>query len=364
MTRLVGYINKELGKYDEALTAYGVALGGYTELAKEFPGAEEYGELEAACIAGASGSFTAPESDSLRVKKNTARQLQRSASLLTASQRICCHRKTWPTFTETWLFCAPSRAGCRTLESNFDLALGLRTDAIAKGQNDELSRSKLASLQRNRALLLVQLHKQQEAEQSLLAARDTFAALANASPNIQDYPNELATTWLGLTSCYRQTGRLALAADASEKAIELWQKLQFKFPNTLTYKQDFARAVYELGLVYGEQEQFKNARDQFTKALAILEPLLVDQMAPVQLQQARNHIYLGIALLKLNQTDDARRHYQEGVKLLEAMNPSAVAARDVCEMLATGHFSLAALLTSHNIMPAGGGKRAGSARRR
>jgi tetratricopeptide (TPR) repeat protein len=152
---------------------------------------------------------------------------------------------------------------------------------------------------------------------------------------------------MNLAICYRKQRRPQEAADALRDAIERLEALKADYPRTPIFAQELARAIYELGMVNGEQGKLPEAQVEFAKAVQLQEQLLAKQpqLAAVRLQLAQSLISLGIALVGLEKMDEALADYRKGVDLLEQTKPSAEAAPEVCNELARGQENLAKLLT-------------------
>jgi tetratricopeptide (TPR) repeat protein len=235
-------------------------------------------------------------------------------------------------------------------QAAFGQALEIRVELAQRFAELPAHQFKLAQLQANYGALLVQLRKDDSAVKALLAARAGLALLAQAYPAVPDYAFELAACDVNLALVYRKTGQFAQAEEPLAAGLALYRKLAQDQPKVTEYRKGLGRALYEQGILQGSRSKadFPAAVVSLSEAIAIQKQLANQQpqQSALQVQLAQSHLDLGIASLHAKKTKDGQRAYEEGIRLLEALQPSPDTMPQACRLLAVGHLNYASLMAA------------------
>ena len=121
---------------------------------------------------------------------------------------------------------------------------------------------------------LMETGKLDEASEAYRKALALWSSLKLACPDVPEYQDGLAISYLGLGNVFGEADQLAEGAEEYRKAIALWSRLIASWPDTLDYQNHLASAYSNLGGTIGDPDEAikvcKEAVDRFvhlTKAM-------------------------------------------------------------------------------------------------
>jgi serine/threonine-protein kinase len=152
-------------------------------------------------------------------------------------------------------------------------ALAIRQKLADASSADTELQSGLSHTHSNIGLLLVETGRPAGALQALQKALAIRQKLADASPAVSELQFDLAWGHIQIGDVLSRTGKPEEAREAYLKALAINQKLSDANPTVLGYQRDLGRAHKQLGWLLSRQKRFAEAFTSIDAGLAILQKL-------------------------------------------------------------------------------------------
>ncbi len=146
-------------------------------------------------------------------------------------------------------------------------------------------------------------------------------AIIREHPDRFDQVHELALDLGELAATEQKAGRLELAVQSENQALELFEQLDRRFPDMVFYQTDMYLAYDKAGQLRAEQGEVTLALRLAGQAERILERL-VDQYPKeliFQVHLSQCHGFIGRLLCRSRRFNEALRSFQRAVDLLESL---------------------------------------------
>ncbi len=179
-----------------------------------------------------------------------------------------------------------------------------------------------------------------------------FQKLADASPRISKYRQELADAynWLGETE--RPTAKYRSDAEAAyDHALSLQQNLQHQFPTDPAYQLMLARTYYNRGILRKDSGRAKEAEGDYREAIRLLTPLAAGNSSAKSSSQykqelARAENNLARLMFDAQLPGNPGKLYQNAIRAGEDLTRNQPQNRDYKFELAQYYDNFATLLES------------------
>ena len=236
-TRL-GDINRLLGKYQDAVTEYQLAITGLESLAKEHPDNPEYRQLQAYSYNWLGETL-----------RNWLQEAQTPVPYTRADA-----------------------------ENEYDNALRLQQELVHQIRGNSSYQQELARTYYNRGILLYRTdlnHSESDFRQAIallepLAEKNTDASAGNKNPPPSQ---DLARAYNNLANLLAHEKRMPEAAPLYERAIAILEGLCKKEPGNREYKMELARFYDNLAILLLNEKQIDAAKQRNQQALTLFEEL-------------------------------------------------------------------------------------------
>jgi tetratricopeptide (TPR) repeat protein len=183
--------------------------------------------------------------------------------------------------------------------------------------NDRVVRKKLALVHQGMGAIWWKHAKYDLALEAYTWAADAFLQLAKEDPEeAVSYRHYWAICQDELGETLRLT-RPAEARSYYDEALKMQQELTAQFGDRQNYNRELTRTENNLGLWLFETNQGEKARELFDQAIRHLEQLLPNPECAADL--ARVHVNRGNLLLAQKKLPEAREDYQRAIELLEPL---------------------------------------------
>jgi eukaryotic-like serine/threonine-protein kinase len=314
------HILSNLGRRDEAVTAYRRALDAFARLAAEHPGMPDYRWQ------------LASTHTSLGVVLDE--QGQREQAATEYRQALGVQEKMAAEFPDVAVY----RQGLAFSQNNFGnllAALGQREDAAkacrkaidayaqlaTEHPSVPVYRHGMAGAHLNLGHLLDELGKRTEAEAEYRQAVEIDAKLVADYPGVLEYRRELATVHNNLGISLVQLGRRDEAATAFRQSLEVKEKLAAEFPGVPTYRRELASIQNNLGLLLSQMGRGDEAAAAHRRALDLQEKLAAEYPTVPEYSReiARSHNNLGVLFAGMGRIDDAAAAYRRALDIQEKL---------------------------------------------
>jgi tetratricopeptide (TPR) repeat protein len=146
-------------------------------------------------------------------------------------------------------------------------------------------------------------------------------AVVRAGPSMPDQAHELARNLSDLAHLHQTLGETGLAVDHARRAVEVYEQLDRRFPDTVAYQMGLYLAYDRLSRLLGMRNETKLALERSIQARGVLERLVSghpkDKIFVLDL--ARCHSLIGRLHQRRRAYLDALASFQKAVDLLESV---------------------------------------------
>jgi tetratricopeptide (TPR) repeat protein len=196
--------------------------------------------------------------------------------------------------------------------------LAFYQDFLKQGNEEPLLRKDVAEAHFRYGDTLRLLGENQEALAQYDAGSAGYLQLLEASPSDALLRAKLAGCFTGKGESLRAEGRVEDARNAHEKARELFSGLAADFHDKPDYRKEWARSMYNLGIVRQELKDFTGAEKVLSEAIAILKKLVAEfpNNGPYQQDLARSWLNLGPVQRATGNPTEARKANETAIALL------------------------------------------------
>jgi serine/threonine protein kinase len=207
-------------------------------------------------------------------------------------------------------------------------------------------RKQLARSRNNRAVLLHDGGKTNEAATAYRDALQIRAQLAADFPAVPPYRRELARSHINLGNLQYELGKLGEAEAAYRAARQILVQLATDFPTVAEYRQDLATSHNGLGVLLLSLDKGDQAETELRDALRIQAQLATDFPAVPEYRQdlAQGYNNLGVLLRKLGKPDAAEAAYRDALKIQARLADDFLTVPEYRKDLAQGYNNLGVLL--------------------
>jgi tetratricopeptide (TPR) repeat protein len=316
----MGQIYRQLGRYDDAESAYRQAIHLQQELAQEQPGDFARQQELAATYNWLGELFRITgRAEQARGSYHEARTLLESLPDQGRSEPSLVRDLARVHYNDGLALAAleQAEAARRECEQAVRLLEGIGHQPGEHSHLQDLARARLnlGSLQR-------QLGKVEEAQASYRQAIVNLDTLLRGQPGKPEYRHEKAACYLNLGNLEaRNLHRPEQARKEYDQARDLLEKLARDFPTRPTYQEDLANVYNSLGALEIAQQRAGEAAFCWEKSAELFERLsnTWKDLPRYQQRLAAARGNLGwLCLKKLGQPARARKHFEEAVRLLQA----------------------------------------------
>jgi tetratricopeptide (TPR) repeat protein len=329
----VGWINRAIGRSDEALQPLKTAVSLYQKLVRDHPDVAEYRRFDAlghgslglilASLGQYDGALQAHR-EALAIREVLAKA--QPGDVLAQNDVARTHRNIGDVHRQV------GKRDEAFVEWDQALAMGralLRAPGAAGEGRVELSRRSarpativredLARLQIDRANVLREKGSLDAAEAALREARDLFDELLRERPSDQNYRATWASIFTNLGSIHVDRGRLEDAERSFREGIAVFERLVAANPNVNDYRSGLAESDMQLGWVLVRLGRSPDAHAALRKAVGLTEGLLADEQnsAPYQSMLARGLTQSGNLLLKEEKAAEALPMLRRALEIQE-----------------------------------------------
>jgi serine/threonine-protein kinase len=342
----VGWIDRAIGRSDEALQTLKTAISLYQKLVRDHPDVAEYRRLEAlghgslglvmASLGQPDGALQAHR-EALAIREVLAKA--RPRDVLAQNDVARTHRNIGDVYRQL------GKSDLALAEWDQALAVDralLRAPAAGGEGRFELSRRSarpativredLARLQIDRANVLRERGSLDAGEVALREARDLFEDLLRERPSDQNFRAIRGSIFINLGSIHVDRGRFEDGAKSFREGIAIFEPLVTANPNVTDYRSGLAEADLQLGWTLSRLGRTPEAQDALRKAVGLAEGLLADQpgSASYKTMLARGLTHSGNLLLKEGKAAEALPMLRRALEIQERIareRPRAVVYR-------------------------------------
>jgi tetratricopeptide (TPR) repeat protein len=375
----LGYLTREIGDEQDAITAYRQSLDIYQKLAADHPTGTDYqsdlaashndlGALlrETGALAEARRAFEAAREIRWKLARDhpsvAAYQSDLAAShnnlgaLLHDTGALAEARRAYEAAREIWQRLARDHPGVTDYQSRlaashnnlgnllhdtgapaearraYEAAREIRWKLARDHPSVAAYQSDLAASHNNLGLLLRKTGAPAEARRAFEAAREIRWKLARDHPSVAAYQSDLARSHNNLGNLLHDTGAPAEARRAHEAALEIWQRLARDHPTVAAYQRDLAASHNNLGVLLRETGAWAEARRAYEAALEIWQRLTRDRPDVADYSSSLGSALGNLALIDIvdRRFAEARDRLREAIvhqKKAFASNPNHPAYR-------------------------------------
>ena len=207
-------------------------------------------------------------------------------------------------------------------QANLTRAIGILDDLIAANSQKVDDRIALASAQI--ALGRVLSASPETFEQAVAAFTkgiDIRRAINQEHPDRFDQVHELAQDLGDLAATEQKAGRLETAVQSENQALELFEQLDRRFPDMVSYQTALYLAYDMAGQLRSQQGEIKLALRLAGQTRTVLERLVAQHPRELvfQIHLSRCHGFIGRLLCQSRRFTEALRSFQRAVDLLESL---------------------------------------------
>ena len=207
-------------------------------------------------------------------------------------------------------------------QANLTRAIGILDDLIAANPQKVDDRIALASAQI--ALGRVLSASPETFEQAVAAFTkgiDIRRAINQEHPDRFDQVHELAQDLGDLAATEQKAGRLEAAVQSENQALELFEQLDRRFPDMVSYQTALYLAYDMAGQLRSQQGEIKLALRLAGQTRTVLERLVAQHPRELvfQIHLSRCHGFIGRLLCQSRRFTEALRSFQRTVDLLESL---------------------------------------------
>jgi serine/threonine-protein kinase len=329
----VGWINRALGRSDEALQSLKTAVSLYQKLVRDNPGVAEYHRLAAIghgslglVLSNLGQHDEALQSHRAALAIREVLAKTQPGDVLAQNDVSRTHRNIGDVYRQVG---KPDEAFA---EWDQALALGralLQSPAAGDEGRVELSRRSakpativredMARLLIDRGNVLRERGKHDAAEAAMREARDLFDELLRERPSDQNFRAIGAGVFVNLGSIHVDRGRLEDAEKSFLEGRAIFEQLVAANPNVHDYRSGLAESDMQLGWTLGRLGRTPEAQDALRKAVGLAEGLLADEpdSAPYQNMLARTLTQSGNLLLQAGQAAEALLMLRRALEIQE-----------------------------------------------
>jgi tetratricopeptide (TPR) repeat protein len=254
---------------------------------------------------------------------------------------------------EEWLADEPHKDPLQ--EEFLEKARGLYEDFARESRDDAAVRRETALAHFRLGQIHRTLNEHRAAEEAYGRAIAVQEQLRTQFPHEPRYRQDLANSYNWRGELLRESGRPPQEVEADYRhALALQEELSAECPEEPAYRKELARSRYNLGILAMDIGRSADARDEFDKAVEVLDRLYREDPARPDYRQelARCCINRGVLHRQEGRARQAQDDYSRAVGLLEGLreeSPSKVAYR---YDLAISHQDLGNLLWERGDYPA------------
>ncbi len=340
----VGLIESRLGRKEEAMVAFRLALNGSAALATDYPAVPDY----RSSLATSHGNLGILLQD---LGQKTAAEEQYKKALA-IDEKLAADFPTVVQYREGLalshyylgrLFDDLGRevAAEEQLRKGMTILERLTAEFPAVPEH----RLRLALSHTSLGVLHETLGRWASAEEQHRAALAIFEKLATDFPSVGDYRMGLAGSHHNLGVLIKNLGRSAEAEGYYTKAIAIFEKLVVEYPTVPQYRQDLANSLTNYGLLLEVLGRHSAAEEQHKKAMMIVEKLSTDFPTVPRYREylAKSHGNLANLLRGLGQGAMAEGQFTKALAIQEKLAAEFPTVPEYRRDLAASHGNLGLL---------------------
>jgi serine/threonine protein kinase/tetratricopeptide (TPR) repeat protein len=333
----VGDIERQLGHYPEAESAYRQAVPLLDDLAGHHPEEPSYRENLVTCYERL--GFTLSDTGRLGEGERSYRQGLALAERLAADfPQELRYQRLVATLCINLGTLLHKSGRLQELEVLERRARDLMARLAETHPHDARARADLALANGNLAGTHIEMGRREEAERELRAAIQFSLERSAEHPDSRQYRHSLAKKYMGLSELLLALGGLQEAEESSRKALALEEELVKEFPNIFWYSEAVGSAEEILGRILKAAGRLGEAEQTFRRSLAIAEKMVADMPSRTdglpELAWVQGD--LGECLWETGRASESRTFFQRARETWEkmiVMSPDSAVSRCVFALL-------------------------------
>ena len=208
------------------------------------------------------------------------------------------------------------------------------------------SMSRLAQVAFDLAVLTNEIGNKQDALTASQRALEIQERLVRDNPTVTEYQNDLARSHNNIGALLSGTGEPNEALSAHQRALEIRERLVRDNPTVTEYQGDLARSHYNIGTLLSKIGQPREAMASYQRALEIEARLVRDNPSVTEYQGdlARSHNNIGALLRETGEPREAMASYQRALEIRERLVRDNPTVTEYQSGLANSNNNIGALL--------------------
>jgi tetratricopeptide (TPR) repeat protein len=204
-------------------------------------------------------------------------------------------------------------------------AIPFLEDFVRQSQSDPNLEAERGRVYQDLADLRRELGAQTLALEELAKAEEIFRRLRKTIPDEPAYAHDLADTLITRGALLDEVGRFDPAESALREALDILQPLgpDYRFP--------VARAMSNLGVLFGELDRPTDSEAMYHRAITLREELLGEHPGDLELLEglATNWVNMGALFIADQRADEAQKAFEKVLEVLQADSAQKLPAASV-----------------------------------
>jgi serine/threonine protein kinase len=327
-----GDIEREIGNWSEAETAYNKALAAATLLIPVYSTHAEFQNL----LAGIHGQLGVLYSCTGRPKEAEAADKEAIAiwkSLLEKNPEVPQYQLNLGNWRHNMAVLYLDIGRAKEAEAAFKEAIALRKTLLEKHPEDPGYQRDLAASHGGLGQIYFATGRVKEAEAAHEQAFVIRKRLVGKYPEEAWFLDSLANSYISLGRLYQRTGRARAAEVADKEALTIRRMLAEKHPDVSEYQNELSIVYDNLGCLYMDTNRAKEAEAAYEEALTVQKTLVGKHPDSHRYQNELAWLYFGLGLLYVDtsRAKEAEAAYGEALamqKILVEKHPEVTDYQD------------------------------------